>query len=68
MKTINEKVYLGDGVYARLDEYGSVVLTTENGYRASNIIVLEREVTVALVAYLKRLAAFGAAALAGEGT
>jgi hypothetical protein len=49
----HRKTYLGDGVYAVMDEYGAVVLTTENGIRATNTIVLEPEVYDALVTYVK---------------
>jgi len=37
------KVYLGDGVYLMF-EYGHLVLTTEDGIRETNRIVLEPEV------------------------
>lgn len=37
------KRYLGDGVYADFNSW-AVVLTTENGIRATNTIVLEDEV------------------------
>ena len=33
--------YLGDAVYAGLDEWGSVVLYTSDGYAATNRIVLD---------------------------
>ena len=48
------KSYLGDSVYADWDGC-SVVLTTENGYGASNTIVLEPQVLEALRLYVKRL-------------
>jgi hypothetical protein len=46
----NYKRYLGDSVYADLDNQGRIVLTTENGLPndPSNRIVLEPEVYVAL--------------------
>lgn len=47
------KTHLGDGVYARLDEHGAVVLTTENGIEATNTIVLEADVAVALIEWLE---------------
>ena len=50
------KTYLGDGVYADLED-GMVKLTTENGLRTSNTIYLEHETLIALeqyVAYLRR--------------
>ncbi len=48
------KEYLGDAVYADIDAYGALVLTTEDGLRATNRIVLEPEVLAALEGYLKR--------------
>jgi len=53
---MSNKIYLGDAVYAEIDEWNSVVLTTEDGIRATNRIVLELEVAVALVRWLKRVA------------
>lgn len=38
------KCYLGDAVYVERDELGAVVLTTSNGIRDTNRIVLEPEV------------------------
>ena len=35
------KTYLGDGAYARVDEFGDMVLTTENGISVQNRVVLE---------------------------
>ena len=46
------KVYLGDGAYAALDEFGNVVLTAEDGIRATDTIVLEPVVLRALMAWL----------------
>ncbi len=34
------KTYIGDGVYAEVDDFG-LVLTTENGFEVTNRIVLE---------------------------
>lgn len=45
------KVYLGDSVYADV-ENGMLKLTTENGFGPSNTIYLELEVYEALVAYV----------------
>lgn len=45
---MENKVYLGDGVYATVDDYGVVTLTTENGIETTNRIVLEPEVMRAL--------------------
>lgn len=48
-----EKKYIGDGVYMVI-EFGAVVLTTENGVRATNRIVLEPEVLEAMLEALKK--------------
>lgn len=49
------KSYLGDSVYAELDDAGGIVLTTENGYGPSNSIVLEPEVLRALDEFRRRI-------------
>jgi hypothetical protein len=49
---MNRKAYIGDGVYIDVDPHGAYVLTTENGVCATNTIVLEREVAMALLDYL----------------
>lgn len=46
------KRYIGDAVYAEIDEHGRLVLTTEDGIRATNTIVLEPEVWSALAVYV----------------
>jgi hypothetical protein len=46
------KVYIGDAVYAEIDEHGILVLTTEDGIRATNTIVLEPDVWHALLDYV----------------
>lgn len=40
---MDSKVYIGDGVYVTFDDpyEGSLTLTTENGVRVTNIIILE---------------------------
>lgn len=48
------KDYLGDSVYADLDN-DMVVLTTENGLGPSNTIALEPEVLSALFRYVERI-------------
>lgn len=48
------KQYLGDGVYAQFDGF-AVVLTTEDGVRVTNTVVLEPEVYSALVEFVERL-------------
>lgn len=53
---MNNKAYLGDGVYAQIDNAtGDLVLTTEDGISETNRIVLEYEVIIALQKYLKRM-------------
>ena len=52
---VNDKDYLGDGVYIALDNTGALVLTTENGIKITNTIVLEPEVYSALLLYVERL-------------
>ena len=49
-----KKTYLGDGVYVDWNGY-EVTMTTEDGYKATNTIVLEPEVLKALELYLARL-------------
>ncbi len=41
---MKEKTYLGDGVYLELDDFGALVLTTENGIATTNKIVLDLNV------------------------
>jgi hypothetical protein len=48
------KTYLGDAVYAEVDE-GRLRLTTENGISVTNEIYLEPEVYERLAAYVARL-------------
>lgn len=50
------KEYLGDGVYVDLDEWGAIILTTENGLKITNRIVLEPIVCQALKEYVDRKA------------
>jgi hypothetical protein len=50
-----KKAYIGDGVYAEEWEMGGVRLTTEDGYRITNVIVLEPEVIAGLHLWLDRL-------------
>ena len=45
------KTYLGDGVYAAVDEYG-ITLTTENGIEITNTICLEPDVIKALLEFI----------------
>ena len=45
------KAYIGDAVYAEINN-GELVLTTEDGIRATNTIILEPEVLSTLMLYL----------------
>ncbi len=49
-----QKEYLGDGVYAESIYGDTLLLTTEDGIRTTNRIVLEPEVLAALEDYLRR--------------
>lgn len=46
------KRYLGDGAYADLAD-GQLILTTEDGYRTTNVVVLDDVVLQALLKYLE---------------
>lgn len=48
------KAYIGDSVYAEFDGY-HIVLTTNNGYGASNTIAIEPAVYQALKQYAQRI-------------
>jgi Holliday junction resolvase len=48
------KDYLGDAVYADWDEYGALILTTEDGISVQNRIYLEPEVLDALARFIQR--------------
>jgi len=51
-----EKEYLGDSVYADVNEYGAIVLTTENGLPddPSNEIIMESFVVENLKRFAER--------------
>ena len=51
------KAYIGDSVYADFNDFGQLVLTTENGLPndPSNTIFLEPEVYAELLAYVERI-------------
>lgn len=51
---MRDKVYLGDAVYAELTRDMEVVLTTEDGVRETNRIVMEAEVVDLLTLFLRR--------------
>lgn len=48
------RTYIGDGVFVHYDGY-ALVLTTENGFAATNTIVMEPAVWEALVRYVNHL-------------
>lgn len=50
---MKKKLYLGDSVYAEATEFG-IKLTTNNGYKDSNTIVLESDVLINLVRFAQR--------------
>lgn len=50
----SRKSYLGDAVYVDADPVG-LILTTEDGIRTTNTIVLEPEVFAAMVLYAERV-------------
>jgi len=50
------KTYLGDGAYVEVDdETGDIVLTTEDGIRVTNCIVLDTGVWAALELWVRRI-------------
>ena len=55
IKHTEDVEYIGDGVYVDRNEYGDVVLTTENGVRTTNTIVLEPIVWEKLSAWVSRV-------------
>jgi hypothetical protein len=50
-----KKEYLGDSVYVEPDDFGGLKLTTENGVRPDNTIILDPYVLAAFLKYLDRL-------------
>jgi hypothetical protein len=48
------KIYLSDSVYAEYNGF-NIILTTENGFGASNTIILEPEVLEALDKYREHI-------------
>jgi hypothetical protein len=53
-RPVPTKTYLGDAVYCDFDGFG-FVLTTEDGIRTTNRIVMEPEVCVAFIDYMQRI-------------
>lgn len=50
-----EKIYLGDGAYADINDCGDLVLTTENGISVQNTVVLEPEYYAVLEAFIDQV-------------
>ena len=46
--------YIGDGVYVDIDNFGAVILTTEDGISVQNRIVLEPRELGAFERYIKK--------------
>jgi hypothetical protein len=53
---VASKTYVGDGVYADWNR-GELILTTEDGIRVTNVIVLEPTVLQSLIDYLRHVRA-----------
>ena len=51
-KQSQSEQYLGDGVFARLDALGNVILTTSDGERVTNVVYLDPHVVEALLLFL----------------
>jgi hypothetical protein len=49
---VKEKVYLGDAVYAKIDDFGDLVLTVEYGLGAVETVILEPGVVNNLLEFL----------------
>jgi len=54
---MNNKRYLGDGVYVSYDGY-HIVLTTEDGVSVQNTVYLDSDVMVAFKNYIDNLSSF----------
>lgn len=48
------KEYIGDSVYADYEDPENLKLTTENGFGATNTVILEPEVVKNLIEFIKR--------------
>ena len=44
--------YLGDGLYARLDQFGQLALATHDGYQTLDAVYLDYETLIALARFL----------------
>jgi hypothetical protein len=53
--TNKNATYIGDAVYAAIDECNNLVLTTENGISVSNIIIIEPEIYPMLERFIKKI-------------
>jgi hypothetical protein len=51
---MNEPIYLGDGAYARIDQFGDVIIYTSNGIHITNSIVLGPDLILNLIEWLKK--------------
>ena len=52
---MTNKEYLGDAVYVEKDRWKDIVLTTSDGIRDTNTIVLEYFVLKAFLEYIERV-------------
>lgn len=50
---IDRQIYLGDGAFAKVDDYGDVVVYTSDGLSITNSVVLERRILEVFVEWLK---------------
>lgn len=48
--------YLGDGAYAAVDEFGNVLIYASDGEKRTNEVVMEPEVLLTFLTWLKRVA------------
>jgi len=55
MGDMPEKIYLGDAVYAAVDDLGGLMLTTEDGVRSTNTIFLEFDTVRNLLLYIEKI-------------
>ena len=44
--------YLGDGLYAKLDQFGQLALATHDGYRTLDAVYLDYDTLIALASFL----------------